>query len=116
MIKITLDSQGWPESAHTLREILLELGFKNEKGTILIDNDAEILDAYPCLLNDDGMGYGVNEAYITEADSDIYTTDVNCVNCTPGDTVWRLENKEIKVFNLFKEVPANEKFLKKFNN
>lgn len=67
MKEIGKDFQGWPVNALTLREILIKLGFKEIKeGTFEIIDTSNLLDAYPCLLEDDGMGYGINEEYITE--------------------------------------------------
>ena len=52
----------WPIYAKTFREILEELG------CIEIDNEVfkiseELLNSYPVTLQDDGIGYGVNEMY-----------------------------------------------------
>ena len=58
---IDYDFQGWPIRKMTVREILERLGVTDYK----IENE-RILDLYPCLLEDDGMGYGVNTQYITE--------------------------------------------------
>lgn len=71
MIEIGKDFQGWPLYAMTFREILESLGSKKiEHNTYTIDDS--ILDSYPRLLEDDGMGYGVNEQYITEASVEVY--------------------------------------------
>lgn len=79
---------GWPIYAFTLREILVELGFKeNEPGLFQWVDDPEILDAYPITLEDDGMGYGVNGQYITEVSSEIYKD----------------ESLKESVFNLFRD-------------
>ncbi len=66
---ISIDSQGWPVYKKTLREILESLGARVENGIIGFDNDNFILDVYPTILEDDGMGYGVSPKYITEASS-----------------------------------------------
>ena len=92
MIEIMRDFQGWPVKAHTLREILLSLGFEEDSETITLikgEENMKLLDSYPHLLEDDGMGYGVNEEYITEVDNNIYETDI--------------VGEKINVFNMFRE-------------
>lgn len=90
MITIGYDFQGWPIKAMTLRDILESIGFeKNDAGEYAIKADNPILDAYPKLLEDDGMAYGVNEQYITEADDDTYDD--------------KIYEEDVKVFNIFRE-------------
>jgi len=67
---ISYDFQGWPVYKMTLREILIEMGSLQENGLIGFKTDDPILDVYPKVLEDDGMGYGVNVRYITEASVD----------------------------------------------
>lgn len=89
---IMRDFQGWPVKAHTLREILLSLGFEEDSETITLikgEENMKLLDSYPRLLEDDGMGYGVNEEYITEVDNNVYETDI--------------VGEKINVFNIFRE-------------
>jgi len=93
------DFQGWPVYAKTLREILTELGFEEKDGKFSIDANNELLDAYPRLLEDDGMGYGINEEVITEADNEIYDASVYT---------------GAKVFNIFRE-KVNKEFAEKVN-
>ena len=90
MKQIGIDFQGWPINALTLREILKKLGFEEDDKTIsLIKNEDsnELLDAYPLLLADDGMAYGIDPMYVTECDDEVYED----------------ENTNLKVFNLFRE-------------
>jgi hypothetical protein len=133
MIKLGYDFQGWPFYALNLREILFSLGFEAKDGKIYISADDEILDAYPRLLEDDGMGYGVDECYITEADRDLFDNDVDCVTekqgsykeINPKEGTEKatfpiieeyIKTKEpVKVFNLFREVPTNDKYVKMLN-
>ena len=90
MITIGYDFQGWPIKAHNLREVLDSLGFKKTKdGNYIIKADNPLLDAYPMLLEDDGMAYGVNGQYITEASSDTYEENI--------------AGTDVKVFNVFRE-------------
>lgn len=90
MITIGYDFQGWPMKAMNLREILESIGFKkNDAGEYSIKSDDPILDAYPKLLEDDGMAYGVNEQYITEAQDDTYYGNI--------------AGTDVKVFNMFRE-------------
>lgn len=63
MKAISRDFQGWPIYALTWREILNKLPFV--KNGVIDQNDPR-LDIYPRTLEDDGMGYGVNEKLITE--------------------------------------------------
>lgn len=76
------DFQGWPIKAQTLREILDELGIE-----IKSISNPELLDCYPLLLQDDGMGYGVDPMFITEVDKEVYEN----------------ERYNVKVFNLFRD-------------
>lgn len=64
------DFQGWPVCAMTLRQILVSLGAEEKDGTIGFKSDDKILDVYPKTLEDDGMGYGVNGKFISEASAD----------------------------------------------
>ena len=80
MIEVSEDFQGWPVKIKTLREILTEIGFKEKDGVFGIDISNDILDAYPRLLTDDGMGYGVNERYITELSVFKDNDGTKCVN------------------------------------
>lgn len=50
-----------------LREILLALGGKENKDTIIFQNNSK-LDLYPVRFTDDGMGYGINKEWITSVD------------------------------------------------
>lgn len=68
MKKIGRDFQGWDVNAMTLREIIDELGvtYTMDNGDEIIRKDRiHLLDAYPLVLEDDGMGYGVSPKYIT---------------------------------------------------
>jgi hypothetical protein len=74
MKKIDIDFQGWPVHALTLKEVLLQLGLSESADgkTLQISVDNNILNAYPVLLEDDGMGYGVHPQYITEISTNQY--------------------------------------------
>lgn len=87
MRTISYDFQGWPMYAMTLWEILAELGFKKENGKVVGEIDEDLLNAYPRVLRDDGMGYGVESRYVCEVSKDIYDDpDLN-----------------IPVFNIFRQ-------------
>lgn len=58
------DFQGWPEYKMNLREVLMALGSKVEGDTISFDLKDPLMDVYPRILVDDGMGYGVDENVI----------------------------------------------------
>ena len=81
---IDYDFQGWPIRKMTVREILERLGVTDYK-----IEDEHILDLYPRLLEDDGMGYGVNTQYITEVS---YGDDY--VNMFRNFKVYRIEEYE----------------------
>lgn len=99
MIAIDYDFEGWPKYAHTLREILIALGAKvDENGNIVFNGDDELLDAYPYILEDDGMGYGVNERYATEIDKELWDNQIG--------------GQEVKTFNIFADKVASEDRLK----
>lgn len=61
------DFQGWPVYKKTLKEVLEELGATTENGVIGFSINSPILNIYPVVLRDDGMAYGVDPRYITEA-------------------------------------------------
>ena len=51
----------------TTRQILVSLGAVEQDGVVGFKSDDKTLDIYPTILEDDGMGYGVDAKYITEA-------------------------------------------------
>ena len=65
---IDFDFQGWPVYKMNIRSILKSLGFECDGGKWVIDDADPTLDIYPGVLEDDGMGYGVNEQCITSVD------------------------------------------------
>lgn len=89
---------GWPIYALTLKEILTQLGFEINKTNDIIylnlnETNNKLLGSYPILLEDDGMGYGINPQFITLVDKEIYEEE-----CT---------NSKLNVFNLWKEKYSN---------
>ena len=104
MKKIGIDFQGWFVHAMNLREILNSLGFKEEDGKIFIENTNPLLEAYPIVLQDDGMGYGVNQEYVIDADKEIYVEKLKTVHIKPNPSV---DEETITVFNLFRSAPEN---------
>lgn len=131
MIEVGEDFQGWPVKIKTLRELLDELGFEEKDGFIRISNDSKLLDAYPRLLSDDGMGYGVDEYYITETDYDTYDVNIDYLIGVQKDKVVKLSSgkefnipetigyekgkQKIKVFNMFKEKTPTDEYIKYMN-
>lgn len=87
MKTISYDFQGWPMNALTLWEILEKLGFKKEGNKVVGEISEDLLNAYPVLLEDDGMGYGVNQQYIIEVDKNTYNNS----------------ELHIPVFNMFRQ-------------
>lgn len=66
------DFQGWLIPHISIREAIEKLGFKFDEETktwSISDNDP-ILDKYPSIIQDDGMGYGVNECKLTDVEID----------------------------------------------
>lgn len=57
---------GWPMFKMNIREIVEKIGFKLSDGKWQLEDSNPILDVYPRKLNDDGMGYGVNEENVVE--------------------------------------------------
>lgn len=131
MIEVSEDFQGWPVTIKTLREMLDQLGFEEKDGFYGIPNNSELLDAYPRLFEDDGMAYGVNECYVTEASSDIYDTEIDYLKRNIKDKTIKLSDgkiitvpeiigyekgkQKIKVFNMFREKTPTDKFIKHMN-
>lgn len=73
MEKIGIDFQGWSIYKLTLEEILQEMGaikVRDIEGNDILgfNSNDSILNSYPRTLEDDGMGYGVNEKFITSVD------------------------------------------------
>lgn len=112
MIQIGTDFQGWAVNAHTLEEILRQIGAEETEDGFVIKKTNPLLNAYPLLLEDDGMAYGVNPQYVTEVDIDTYDKDIMSIEYVENkdtelgfDEVTRKET--IKVFNIFRDVPEN---------
>lgn len=63
------DFQGWLIPHITLRKMLSQLGFKinEEKNIIYLENNNEILDKYPNIVQEDCMGYGAKSWKLTSA-------------------------------------------------
>ena len=61
---IDYDFQGWPIFRMNLKEILLALGGTIDGNSLSFDINNPILSAYPRILMDDGMGYGVDDSAI----------------------------------------------------
>lgn len=59
----------WPVYKRNVREILTSLGAVEENGKISIDSNNPILDVYPHVYIDDGMGYGVDDSYVVEVET-----------------------------------------------
>lgn len=74
---VCYDFQGWPEYKMNLREILLALGGQQDGNFIKFASDAPLMDIYPRILVDDGMGYGVDENVIVSVDIDPQNEYIN---------------------------------------
>ena len=60
-----------------LREILLALGGQQDGNFIKFASDAPLMDIYPRILVDDGMGYGVDENVIVSVYIDPQNENIN---------------------------------------
>lgn len=112
MIQIGTDFEGWAVRAHTLLDILRQIGANETEDGFVIKKDNPLLDAYPCLLEDDGMAYGVNPQYVTEVDIETYDKDIIAIDFVKDDDSELgykevPEKRTIKVFNIFRDVPEN---------
>lgn len=74
---VCYDFQGWPEYKMNLREILLALGGQQDGNFIKFASDAPLMDIYPRILLDDGIGYGVDENIIVSVDIDPQNEYIN---------------------------------------
>lgn len=95
---ISVDFQGCPVCAKTLMEVLTDIGFEVKDDKLVLDineKTKKFLSAYPRILKDDGMGYGIDPMYITEIDMEVYEDDI-CGVPTP-------------VFNIFREKDFSDK-------
>jgi len=92
---IRRDFQGFPVYKMTYREILESLGFEHKDGFYRIPDDAELLDIYPVTLEDDGMGYGVNNKFITEAHRDTGIMFIEAPDETFIATINKCDKNEI---------------------
>jgi len=125
MIEVSEDFQGWPVKIKTLREILTEIGFEEKSdGVFGIDISNDILDAYPRLLTDDGMGYGVDEYYLIETDSEVYDNEIDYLKPIikehkstniPEIVKYEKDKQKIKVFNMFKDKTPTDEYIKQLN-
>lgn len=91
MKRIGIDFQGWPVDILNLKDILLRLGFEESDKEIRLYKSEEandLLNAYPKLLEDDGMGYGTNPMFVTEV----------------GWETYKDEETGLNVFNVFSDV------------
>ena len=60
-----------------LREILLALGGQQDGNFIKFPSNTPLMDIYPRILVDDGMGYGVDENVIVSVDIDLQNEYIN---------------------------------------
>lgn len=113
MIRIGTDFQGWPVKAMCLEDILRQLGFKETEEGFSIKKSNPLLSAYPRLLIDDGMGYGIDPQFITEVDTETYDDSVNAIDFVKNDDSELgydevVKTETINVFNVFRDVPENK--------
>jgi hypothetical protein len=116
MIQIGTDFQGWPVNAMTLREILKELGFEEDSETVTLikgEETNQLLNSYPYLLTDDGMGYSVSGEYITEVSPNVHKKKILAVDYEVGgdkklDIKKIVKEETINYFSMFREPPENK--------
>jgi len=88
---------GWPIFTSTLRDVLEELGFKEDDGKLSIELNKEnrkLLNSFIRLLTDDGMGYGVSPEYVVEVSNEPYEATI--------------AGKKVNVINFFREKIGKE--------
>ena len=98
---ISVDFQGWPVAALNLYEILKLIGFVVEDDKLVLElneTTKKIISAYPRILEDDGMGYGVKPMYVSEIDTEIYEDEI-CGTPTPMFNVFRESDNSDKIKN-----------------
>lgn len=74
---VCYDFQGWPKYKMNLREILIALGGKTEGNILFFNLSDPLMDVYPRILKDDGMGYGVDENVIVSVDFNLEDGFIN---------------------------------------
>ena len=113
MKRIGTDFQGWPVNALSLRDILEHIGAKENENGWVIEKNNDILDAYPRVLEDDGMGYGVHPSYITDVDNETYEDNIKTIKFAEDkDSKYGfkeiVDTETIRVFNIFRDVPEHK--------
>lgn len=104
MIQIDTDNEGFPVEAHTLKDILVRLGFKTEGGKFVTDKDNPYLSAYPRIsdmedVSDDGK-------FICFLKKDIHQKDVDTIEYEVGanpklDITIKTQVETIDTFDIF---------------
>ena len=74
------DFQGSPRFRMNLKEILIHLGGRCENDHIVFDLNSPMMTVYPRILEDDGMGYGVGDCFITEVDANESINEIEDIN------------------------------------
>lgn len=117
---IGFDFQGWPICKKNIRDILKYLGLELINGKWQIDDSDERLNIFPKKLNDDGMGYGVNEEWITEVDVHMSNEQIPHSFCniftekeTPNIQLWLKTKNKIEPFSEVKNLTNNIKMIAK---
>lgn len=117
MKEISTDFQGWPVKAMTWNEILQAIGIINEEPKCeeyKVNINNPILNTYPKVLEDDGMGYGVNPRFIVSSDYMIYKDDE--LNEEVSNIFVEPINKEHCKMNRIKQEPSTEEITQFVNN
>ena len=114
MKPISYTFQGRVLNAMTVREILQAI-FPNtdfEVGPITISVYDPVLDTYPRILEDDGMGYGIKPRYITDVDTEQYKEKLSVLDVPkpPFEDLAKLSEladkrhvEKVTVFNVWSE-------------
>ena len=80
---IGFEVQGWPYFKQNVRDVLIGIGcsYDEDTNTWQISYDDPRLNEDVHLYFDDGMGYGVNEHFITSVNSNIADERINSTYC-----------------------------------
>ena len=112
-LSIGEDFQGWPIEIQTLKDILIGLGFSYDGELGFTAPNKDIINAYPKLLTDDGMGYGVNQEWVTEADGELYEETITAKTYgfdeEKKEVTDEIKKHSVKVFNIFRDVNPYDK-------
>lgn len=95
---IAYDFQGWPYYKMNLKEVLLALGGKVDGDSISFDLHHPLLDVYPMVYTDDGMGYYVDDSFIVFAEASEDNTKITLHRERPEKSKKQEEHEVIESY------------------